>query len=713
MKIISFGIKNLYSFECEKIDFDSFNIIVGPNGGGKTNIIRSLKKIINRSNVNNEKINNDDDATKPITLPASSFKTKLDNLSYSTITSDVKLDREKKSTIMLNLLLSKEELKLLFEFIFKQNIEIEKIQNYDEDAIFTILINWPVEYSDNINPDLLIFRFPNGFTFYYEKSSSQQITYIDKDKMALFFENEALLNIWDKIRKEDYCNENNFNNGGVNPETSERWPYLMYNEIVSADDFITYSDTSPVAYEYDIKKRSISDLLPKHENFLNIMLNNDSNIKKILSISYYKSDEKKRVDPLMGNNFKYYKDDKPVSIKYLTLRSSSNFYLFQFPSVFDKKYFLDIYDVLFNEKINRNSISLAFVPDIWLFLSNLVFGNIIIFNEIPDDEKTLAEKIFKLKNLDGFQNNYEELKNEFKNIFSKDLDFDVILNNNNKIIKIKDNNKHFKLSDSASGYFDVLSLLAEISYKKDSVIIMDEPLTRLHHSKQRLIRKTLFENQNSNQIIMVTHSSSFVNYEVIRNNKLIYVKRNGNNSKVYQKTSSDEIPKSHLLNPDIFFSNYVLAVEGATDEAVFKAISDAQSDLFWKNDILILNMQGKDSAYKFGIMMYQYGINFIVLVDRDFDEKGFVKKNNIDKGKFHPYPFENNKRDLTKSIYIISDNDVDMDHVLGELGYKGNRKGTGDYYNFIYNDIMKNNPGKIETTLLFNIINKIKENLHI
>ena len=233
MKINSFRIKNLYSFEDEKIDFDNFNIIVGPNGAGKTNIIRLLKTIINKPYTPDEKNNNINEIEYP-SFPLS-IQTKLDNLLYTKISPDIKLNKKKKSAVMLDFQLSKEELKLLFEFIFKQDIEVEKIQNYD-DANFTLLIIWPVEWGSEIIPDSLIFRFPNGFTFLYEKSSWHNILYTDQNIIDNFFNGDDISgNIFQKI-KDSYCNEANFKNGEIKGYISaEETPLFIHNKIYNVD----------------------------------------------------------------------------------------------------------------------------------------------------------------------------------------------------------------------------------------------------------------------------------------------------------------------------------------------------------------------------------------------------------------------------------------------------------------------------------------------
>ena len=739
MKIASLRIKNLYSFEDENINFNDFNLIVGPNGGGKTNIIRSLKTIINKPHL-------------PPTLPIG-HQAKLESLLSSVISPDIKLFKEKKSAIKIECQLSKEELKLLFEFIFKQDIEIEKVQNYNNNAVFTLLIAWPVEYSNDINPDLLIFRFPNGFTFLHI-SSSQQTDYTiymeDQKTLDSFFIEDILSSkIWEDVKKEKFCNENNFTGSNEDSKAQNVKQLLVFNEVYNDKNLIlplqhnespnmaklvtSSEDDKPIDGEtYFEYRNKIKDLLPENENFLSSMLENKDNIERILAVSYFEqkynngatqiifreSGPETKVFSQPLTSYESYQNDEPIEVKSLLLYSDK-LADFRFPYRYDKQYFSDIKGVFFDmgSKIDLSSWG----PDIWLFLSNLIFQKIILFKEVPDDENALTEKLFNLKTEDGFEKNYSDMKVVFKKIFGNGLDFDVVTSEDNKTIKIKDNNKSFKLKDSASGYFDVLSLFTEISNKADSIIILDEPLTRLHHSKQGLVGNVLFKNQNQNQIIMVTHSPSFVNYEVIKNNNLIYVRRDEDNSRVYRRDSHDEIPKSHLLNRDIFFSNFVLAVEGPTDEAVFKAISDRKNDLFWQNDILILNMQGKDMVKKFGKFMHQYGINFIILVDHDYCIKSndikCIKTKKIETGKFYVYPFESDKNqsNMTNLIYIMSDKDKNMDNVIKNLGYdyEGKGKDIGNYYDFFYNNFKKDESFRSETLLFNIIIKKIEELLRL
>ena len=46
MRIESITIKNLLSFKDAKFNFKKYNVIVGPNNAGKTNLVRILRALV-------------------------------------------------------------------------------------------------------------------------------------------------------------------------------------------------------------------------------------------------------------------------------------------------------------------------------------------------------------------------------------------------------------------------------------------------------------------------------------------------------------------------------------------------------------------------------------------------------------------------------------------------------------------------------------------
>ena len=64
---------------------------------------------------------------------------------------------------------------------------------------------------------------------------------------------------------------------------------------------------------------------------------------------------------------------------------------------------------------------------------------------------------------------------------------------------------------AASGYFEVLLVLATTLGLSNSVVLLDEPVLNLHPSKQRELYRFLSDQagKQGNQLLIVTHSSTF------------------------------------------------------------------------------------------------------------------------------------------------------------------------------------------------------------
>src|SRR4051812_47889275 len=94
MKLAKVRICNLYSYQDEVIIFEDYNIIVGPNASGKTNLIRILE-ILNAYDIQSVKLEKRN-------------KHSVDNPSY----------------LHLEAWLYEYEIKMLFQLIFNKSIQI-------------------------------------------------------------------------------------------------------------------------------------------------------------------------------------------------------------------------------------------------------------------------------------------------------------------------------------------------------------------------------------------------------------------------------------------------------------------------------------------------------------------------------------------------------------------------------------------------------------
>lgn len=135
MKINQIQIKNIYSFENVSINFDSYNLIVGANNSGKTNLIRILN-IFKRGN----------------------------NILWTELNKEQRFSLDQPSSLYFKLTLTNEELQLILESLFNkdlQNVNFAKpIHNFE------IFISWSGVVLDVSTPTYIVFRFSNGLTIF-------------------------------------------------------------------------------------------------------------------------------------------------------------------------------------------------------------------------------------------------------------------------------------------------------------------------------------------------------------------------------------------------------------------------------------------------------------------------------------------------------------------------------------------------------------------
>ena len=126
-------VKNLFSFKDAKFRFDKYNVIVGTNNSGKTNLLRIIKKL-----------------------------TESGHLAGFTISRSIKFKPNEKSRLTLNIVLTDEELRFLLQSIFQIHFLLSSVP--DSLKSIQIVINWNDLISDVPVPTSIFIIFKNGLT---------------------------------------------------------------------------------------------------------------------------------------------------------------------------------------------------------------------------------------------------------------------------------------------------------------------------------------------------------------------------------------------------------------------------------------------------------------------------------------------------------------------------------------------------------------------
>ena len=155
MKISSMTISNLYSYSYTKANFEDFNIVVGHNVAGKTNLIRILKILVKDPGVRK--------GEKYIPISFDSIE----------LSQKHRLNPDKASLVMLELLLSRYEIKILLQFLFQRAIVEEDNLNYDFLQKVNLIIYWVSTPNDYQPPEFVLVRFANDFAVWRHKNQDR------------------------------------------------------------------------------------------------------------------------------------------------------------------------------------------------------------------------------------------------------------------------------------------------------------------------------------------------------------------------------------------------------------------------------------------------------------------------------------------------------------------------------------------------------------
>lgn len=257
---------------------------------------------------------------------------------------------------------------------------------------------------------------------------------------------------------------------------------------------------------------------------------------------------------------------------------------------------------------------------------------------------------------------FKENKDEFNNCLSKVLspvpDWKIIAKDHNNLsLEFKFNNVSHNSIGAGDGFINIFNIIDSLYDSKDNnLIIIDEPEVSLHPDLQRKLYELLVEYSKKRQIILCTHSPYFIDWNVILNNsELIRVKKQGNESKIYQLTqdTKDKI-RNLMLNS---FNPHILGISA--------------NEIFFLNDNVILT-EGQDDVICYKNIFKQKGFS----INASFFGFGVGGADNTENivnllknlGYDRVYCiFDNDKRDIASQIqkkypeymtFTISANDV-------------------------------------------------------
>lgn len=197
-----------------------------------------------------------------------------------------------------------------------------------------------------------------------------------------------------------------------------------------------------------------------------------------------------------------------------------------------------------------------------------------------------------------------------------------------------------------------------------SYFFIEEPELYLHSQAQRALYSTLKTlSDNNNQVIVTTHSSSFVN--ITEYKSLIITKKESVKvgTKVKQCTSDlfaemDERKKLNLIywiNPErseLFFAKKVILLEGQTDKTIIPFLAKKIS--VFRDDYTLIDCGSKDNMPLYIKLLNGFKLKYIVVYDKDhqtYKEPNAIECANISSSNIERII----NHDFGKSIEFIND----------------------------------------------------------
>ena len=201
-------------------------------------------------------------------------------------------------------------------------------------------------------------------------------------------------------------------------------------------------------------------------------------------------------------------------------------------------------------------------------------------------------------------------------------------NRNTYTIRLKKDGNIFLLNQASSGEVELINFILGIITLglKGGIIIVDEPELHLHPKWIAFLRGFFMQYAftEKNQLMVVTHSSTFINSSTYPYISRVYKNERGSSSlhQVIDVNNEETKERLHFINATnnekVFFSDFVVMVEGDTDEIVFKQILEViKKESGFKSNIEVMQVKGKTNYEKFNQFLKTLQIESCFIGDLD------------------------------------------------------------------------------------------------
>lgn len=244
-------------------------------------------------------------------------------------------------------------------------------------------------------------------------------------------------------------------------------------------------------------------------------------------------------------------------------------------------------------------------------------------------------------------------------------------NKNTYIVQLRKDGRAFLLNQASSGEVELINFILGLITMNlsGSIVIVDEPELHLHPKWINVLRGFFMEYSFSrkNQMMVVTHSGTFINSSTYPFITRVYKDKYGC-SRIHQIQSENKPEEKELLHfinatnkEKIFFSDFVIMVEGDTDEIIFRRILETiKKEKNFLQSIEVMKINGKTNLDRYGKFLGTLQIRSCFIGDLD-NVNQLAKGDEVIKGLL----MTNAKR-VVKHV-IKNPGSMDNEHLLAYL----------------------------------------------
>ncbi len=171
------------------------------------------------------------------------------------------------------------------------------------------------------------------------------------------------------------------------------------------------------------------------------------------------------------------------------------------------------------------------------------------------------------------------------------------------------------------------ALAADAAWERANIFAFDEPEVFLHPHMCRAVYESLKAIAQTEQVMLCTHSSHFVNMDDYRNLAIMRKADQATGSRAFRVTTDlfeGDHERRHrfnmigFFNPDrseVFFANKVILVEGMTEKAILPVLARRLG--IFDHSVSIINCGGKGDLVLYMKVLNAFQIPHLVIYDRD------------------------------------------------------------------------------------------------